>query len=232
MGIVQCKKHGRAGIIELCSHASEIIDSGSFDHFHEIIVLNKLLVCESCFCQYGLARFQGRDFLEAKSDKEAEELLDAYDEATNQLGETDIKCAECVAAAEVNQARKAGRCDPFPVYERTLTSNHRETLRRLEEYLVGNFDFQPSLLEPQEQKRAVFVFAGSYRKPMTVAVYYVTRADKQDLIVKLISEFLADFSLNQSRIVFYEAELTNTSSLTGVTRRGEERILREIFVNC
>jgi hypothetical protein len=232
MGIVQCKKHGRAGIVELCSHASEIIGSGSFDHLREIVVLNKLLVCERCFDQHGLARFQGRDFLETKSDKEAEELLDAYDEAVNQLGETDVKCAECVAAAEINQARKAGRCDPFPVYERTLTSNHRETLRRLEEYLVGNFDFQPSLLDPQEQKRAVFVFAGGYRKPMTVAVYYVTRTDKQDYIVKLISEFLTDFSLNQSKIVFYESELINTSSFTDVTSRGEERILREVFVNC
>jgi len=235
MGKVQCKRHGGAGTVQLCSHAAEIVDSGSFDHFYEVGVLGKLLVCERCYHQHGLERFQGRSILTEASDEEAEKLSESHDEACDQMGGTELKCAECVAAAEVNQARKAGRPDPFPVYERTLNSDHWVTLRHLEEHLVRNFDFHPSLLEREKQRRAVFASAGNYRKPMTVEVYYVTKRDEQEFIVKLVSAFLAEFSFNQCRIVFYEAEVINRwmNSYGGlVTQRGEENIIHEIFINC
>jgi hypothetical protein len=165
-----------------------------------------------------------------------EELTDAYQEIYERLEGRHVRCVECVAAAQVCQARKEGRPDPFPVYERTLTYNHREVLGQLEGYLVRNFKFQRSTIGPDKRKPAVFVQAGDYRQPMTVKAYYVTKAQDQDRIASLVTNFLRGVELNQCKMLFLEAEVWHTWSNPekGVSGgyRGEEKPLREIYVNC
>ena len=66
--------------------------------------------------------------------------------------------------------------------------------------------------------------------------YYVTSFDDQNQIIALIADFLAGKPYNQGKIAFYEAENWKTwfSPETGVTggSRGEERLLREVHLNC
>ncbi|MGO9487161.1 MAG: hypothetical protein ACLPX9_21735 [Rhodomicrobium sp.] len=233
MGICICEKHGRAGIVEVCPHAGDLIDKGRYGDFHLIDVLGLLLVCEECFRGYNLQQFENRPRFWEHPDEQAEE---AYLGIYERLEGRRVKCAECVATAEVAQARRDGKPDPFPVFERTLTANHREVLEQLEAHLIHNFDFEPSIVEHQRKERAVFVQGGNYREPLTVTVYYVTAADKQEQIASLIADFLAAFELNQCRIRFFQAEIWittyNAEKRPSGAYRGQETLLREIFLNC
>jgi hypothetical protein len=233
MGIIICKKHGRAGIVELCPHAAADIAKGNFGRFHRIKIFGMLIVCEGCLFKFGLAQFEFRpSFLDYQED----ELVAAYEASYERLEGRRVECIECVAAAEVSQARREGKPDPYPVYEHTLTSNHHATLDGLKEYLARNFKFRHTIIEPDGRKLAMFVESGHYRKPMTVKVYYVMSAQEQDLIVSLVTNFVKNVELNQCRVVFLEAEVWNTWSNPekGVSggSRGPEKLLREVFVNC
>lgn len=233
MGKCICARHGHTGIVEVCPHAGDSIANGCYGDFHLIDVFGKLLVCKECFHRYGLSQFENCPRLWEHPD---EKLEDAYFEIYDRLEGRRVECAECVAAAEVAQARKDGRPDPFPVFERTLTANHRETLDRLEAHLIRNFDFQLSAVRPDGKKRAVFVEGGHYRLPLTVTAYYVTAADEQERIASLIANFLAEFELNQCKACFFEAEVwitwVNVEKHVSGGRRDEETLLREIFLNC
>jgi hypothetical protein len=228
-----CERHGHTGIVEVCPHAGDIIANGCYGDFHLIDVYGLLLVCEECFHRYGLSQFENCPCLWDHPDQKVE---DAYFEIYERLEGRRVKCAECVAAAEVAQARKDGRPDPFPVFERTLTENHRETLDRLKAHLIRNFDFQFSAVEPDGKKRAVFVKGGHYRQPLTVTVYYITAANGQERIASLVANFLAEYELNQCRIRFLEAEVwttwVNVAKRASGGYRGQETLLREIFMNC
>jgi hypothetical protein len=129
-----------------------------------------------------------------------------------------------------------GRPDPYRVYERTLTENHREILNELEAHLISRFEFQFSAVNPAKRERAVFVRGGDYRQPLTVTTYYVTTAEEQDFIVLLLTDFLAKFELNQAKVAFFAAEVWTTwfnpEKRTSGGRRGKEKLLRETFINC
>jgi hypothetical protein len=232
MGITICEKHGRAGIVELCPHAAADITNGDLGRFHRIEILDVLIVCEECLSKCGLSQFEHRP---SWFDSQDDELFEAYGKAYELLDGRQCRCMECVAAVEVSQARKEGRPDPYPVYERTLTSNHHATLDDLKDYLARKFKFRHTIIEPDGHRLALFVEGGNYRKPMTVKVYYVIDANEQDLIVSLVTDFIKDIELNQCRIVFLETEVWNTWSNPekGVSggSRGPEKLLREVFVN-
>ncbi len=232
MTLVICPKHGAHGIIELCPHAADLVDKGCYNTFHTIEICTTLLVCEECLQKYDLGKF--KDCSSILDDDYDDDLVDAYFEAYEQLEGRQIECRECVAAAEVKQARKNGEPDPFPVYERTLNSNHRDILDLLKAHLTSNFKFQHSVVEKQEP--ACFIYGGGYREPLTVKVYYVTAETEQNYIIGLVKNFLADFELNQGRILFYEKEVwvtwSNPEQGTSGGSRGDERLLQNSFINC
>ncbi len=161
MGKCICEKHGHTGIVEVCPHAGDLIASGRYGDFHLIEMLGLLLVCEECWHRYDLRQFENceGDF-ETFDDK----ILDAFYAVYERLEGRRVECAECVAAAEVAQARRDGKPDPFPVYERTLTANHRDALDQLEAHLIRNFDFKPSIVETYRKRPTVFVQGGQYRR--------------------------------------------------------------------
>jgi hypothetical protein len=231
-GITICKKHGRAGLVEFCPHVADVIASGNYCHFHRIEVLGTLLVCSQCLRKYGLEQFERRrSYIEEPDDG----LIDAYEKSYECLEERRQGCAECVAAAEVAQARKDGKPDPFPVYERTLTANQQATLYELKACLLLNFKFQPSVRDADRRTPAMFLAGGNYRWPMTLTIYYITVPEEQDRIASLVANFLRGMELNQGKIIFFEAEVCITKSNYGAgtshSYRGHEVLLREIYLN-
>jgi hypothetical protein len=236
MGLYLCKKHGRAGIVEACPHAADTISEGHYGQFHRIEFFGTLLVCQECLRNYDLANFKGLPSYFASELPDYDDAVEAFTEIYERLEGRRVFCSECVAAAEVTQARREGRPDPYPVYERTLTENHREILNELEAHLIDRVEFQFSKVNHAERRKAVFVHGGNYRQPVTVTIYYVTTTDDQDFIVLLVANFLAKFELNQAKAVFFAEEVwitwSNPEKGTSGGRRGEEKLLRETFINC
>ncbi len=235
MGICLCEKHGRAGIVVVCPHVSELVSRGRYGRFHRLRVLGEDVFCGDCFHATGLDDLARDPAVDGRGIAElADAVIETYFGAIERLGQrTTAHCAECVAAAEVTQARIDGRPDPFPVFERTMTSHHGGALSELRAYLVSEFAFRESIAPRVDAGAApaVSVVAGTYRQPLTVRAYYVVKAAAQERIVGLVSAFLAGRELDQARVEFYEAEIWETSGL-GLRYRGEEKLLRDALLNC
>ncbi|MDC8004094.1 hypothetical protein POV27_08515 [Aureisphaera galaxeae] len=77
MGAINCKKHGRQLIIEVCEHAYEALHSRQKLDLLKIPILN-LRVCTSCYDQF---RFQ------AVPDITIEDLLELDDEEADRIGD-------------------------------------------------------------------------------------------------------------------------------------------------
>ncbi|MCP4215719.1 MAG: hypothetical protein GY765_13785 [bacterium] len=235
MGKMINKIHGRSGFLEACSHVAEEIDNNRYGQFHQA---GTLLVCEACLRKYHLERLEGIEPANKgiSSFWENEELLEEYFEAYDQVPDSDrnIRCSECVAVAKVEQARRNGEDDPFPTYEKTLNSHNSEIIQELKNLLMVNFQFRNSIVIDNES--SLRIAAGGYRYPLTVTIYYVTNEDDQNRIVNTIDVFFHDKELNQAKILFYEAEVWETHSnhedgrIGG--RRGEEKLAREVILNC
>ena len=235
MGICLCDKHGRAGIAVVCRHVSELVSRGRYGGFHRVSVLGEDVFCGDCFRTTGLdAMARARGAAGMKEPRVELGRLDAaigaYFAAIERLGQgTTAHCAECVAAAEVTQARMDGRPDPFPVFERTMTSHHRGALAELRSCLAGELASRESAARVPSP--GVTVCPGTYRQPLTVRAYQVVEAAAQDRVIGLVSVFLAGRELDQARVEFYEAEIWETTGL-GLRCRGEEVLLRHALLNC
>ena len=70
---------------------------------------------------------------------------------------------------------------------------------------------------------AVFFNPGSYSRPFTVMVYYVTARTEQDRVTAIVDEFFQGQERNQLKIQFFESERTNPSDV---------KLLEEIRRNC
>lgn len=190
-------------------------------------------MCGDCLVASGLDGFDGETASSIRNDGD---LQLRYLEAAGRYADAAARCGECVAAAEVAQARREGRPDPYPVYERTMTSHHEAELEALLAVLLKSFQFRPSLvwlgIPRYDDHPAVFVSGGGYREPLGVKTYYVTEPGDQDQIIDLVSRFLAGRELDQAMIEFYEAEnwTTGPDGLGG--SRGEEKLLRRTFLHC
>ena len=242
MGICLCDKHGRSSIAMVCPHVRDLVSCGRFGRFHRLSPFGDVF-CSGCVRACGLDRFERDPRVAGKDLTELDDAaLEAYFEALGRIGEgTTAHCAECVAVAEIRQARVDGRPDPYPVYERTLTSHHQVVLRELQAHLSSEFSFQRSMVPPPargegEQARALTVRPGTYRQPMTVRAYYVIDPAAQDRIIDLVAGFLDGRELDQARVEFYESEVweswqdPNTGLAGGY--RGREKLLREARLNC
>lgn len=232
MGIIICPKHGRAGLVESCAHVGETLDEGLFGNFEKLNVFGTMLLCHRCFDDLGFSGYlniKTKDFSSWNNP-----LFERYERDYERIPGRRALCAECVAAAEVADSRRKGKCDPFPVFERTITSNDKATIGEIEDQIGSNFDFRKSIVA--EDKAACFVIPGTYRKPLTVKVYYVTDRFEQDKIKSFLLSLLEGRQMNEAKVEFWEAEIwtswTNDKTGTQGHKRGAEVLLREEYLNC
>ena len=233
MGVCICKKHGRSGIVVTCAHVAASLDAGRFGDFHLIQLMGHLLVCSDCLTTHGFDAFV--DLPSAlpspanQGNFDADEaVLIAYEAACERLGTHKPFCSSCVDEIEFQQARRDGRPDPFPVYERTLTSLNQDLIDTLERRLLDRFKFRESIV--QKKTCALEVYPGDYRRPLTLRTYYVVDPEDQRRIVDAVSSFLRDQQLNQARVQFWEAEAWTQTKVRGW--RGAEKLLHSVDLNC
>jgi hypothetical protein len=219
----------------VCPHVAQDLDRGVFGNFEKVSVMGSLLLCRECYLNNGFDQF--RDYkcnnLPRHEWPETDEtVLDKFEDAYKTLEGRRGYCAECVAAIQVNQARKDGEKDPFPIYEKTMTSHDQVRIQALADYLTRHFDFQGSIVT--KTKVAAFVTPGNYRQPTTVKIYYVLDQHQQDKIILLTSDFLKDLPLNQAKVEFWEAEKWTAWKTKNGTAgsRGKEVLQREAYLNC
>jgi hypothetical protein len=226
MGMTLCNTHGLADIALPCPHAAKELENKRYGKFSKVQLF---LICADCLHKYELERFVDNDVWE-----EDEEVFEAYLNATEKIEHSTPWCCECVAVVEVEQARREGRDDPFPVYEKTLNSHSMDVINELQTQLTKRFKFEEPIVE--DNHLAVFVWPGTYTRPLTLQIYYVTSENKQSHIVEFVNEFFQDLRENQVKVQFLEAEVWDTwsNAETGVSgaKRGDEKLLREVFLNC
>lgn len=243
MGIIHCKKHGKQGFIEVCEH---IHDEYKNDIYHKPRRFTSgnlyfIEVCDICWQKYDLDRFQHfseislDEFLDLDNEKAKslkDEWRNVYD-SVNRRG----WCVQCIAEVKVKQARRNNEPLPFPVFEKTLTENQRELVEELKKNLLETFHFQKSVrcLIPYENFPAVFVQTGAFTYPLSIKIYYILAEKEQNEIIEFVKTFIQQTELSQARIAFWEAESwIKTENRFGLYsyHQGEEKLLREVYLNC
>lgn len=101
MGIVICKTHGRAGLIEVCSHVAAQIDDGRAPSGHRLTIMHWQFLCDDCFHAYRIESFASLAELPLEerfcvTDGRAE----AFEAALEAMEGLRIFCGSCFAEAE------------------------------------------------------------------------------------------------------------------------------------
>jgi hypothetical protein len=218
MGICSCEVHGSQSWIETCPHIGEAFRKGVvLQRFKVFSGLLNVEVCNHCFQRHNLSRFEVEPYPEWDEHWATYDLLHADSEG---------HCLVCVAAAELAAARREGRPDPFPAYERTLTFLQSEIVEKLDAILLRSFDFRRSVVDSNH--RALSVCHGSITYPLTVTVYYVTDREQQDAILQCIANFFKDVQQRQYRVQFLRSENWGpVAEHSGTWGRGPEEIIRD-----
>jgi hypothetical protein len=235
MGVTICEKHGQAGFVEMCSHTSALVDRGLLPTGHRLTALGGLLVCGDCFELLGFSRFASLEDMPIEQRISADtSLWQAFEEAYNKIERRRSICAECLAAIEIEDARRKGLPDPFRVFERTLTSNESALIKDLEDQIKSAFPFKMSAV--QSTDLAVWLIPGTYRRPLTLKIYYETEGAIQESVAALLCSLLQDVPSNQAKLEFWEVEnwssRPNATATATIATRGPETLLREIYLNC
>jgi hypothetical protein len=245
MEIEGCPDHGSLGYAVVCQHVANAIHYLSYGCYHWIGVrasfIEPMLVCEDCLSTYRLERFtleNIRDICNFNQEEPPEYIEDFLNAYKLILGSTTV-CSECLAVAQVTQARKEGKDEPFPIYGKTITTNHRELLQDLKTLLLGQIpipmSIQPSIA-PSFSQPALFLNPGAYTRPLEIVIYYILNERDQQKLLTVIDEFFQYQHLNQVVIKFYEAEVWeisfNPENQVRSWKRGEEKLLKEVFLNC
>jgi hypothetical protein len=66
MGIVNCSKHGGTGFWETCAHVGAEFGQGNYPQFHQLTFHENVVVCDRCWEQYDLARFESHPDIAGK----------------------------------------------------------------------------------------------------------------------------------------------------------------------
>jgi hypothetical protein len=126
----RCPEHGGAGHFEICIHLHP-------EHEGERPVermVGGMRVCEACVARFELGPFEGwREWEPERGLRER--FLQIYDRFYDSDAHT-FACMYCLDEHELRCTRAAGQPDPFPVYERTLTGRHPDTIKALEQHIT------------------------------------------------------------------------------------------------
>ena len=213
-----CKTHGSAIPLGICPHVAEEIDNKRYGQFYKVHALDIwLLICEDCLHRYHLeplhaisAKLSDRvsPFTLVQDSKyikafEHHEQFGDIDEFQNKLT---YRCEQCIAVVQVEQARRNGEDDPFPVYEKTLNSHHTEVIEALRIQTMENFR---SIINVAKSVSSYAVEAepGTLFYPLTIRINWVATEDQQKQIVSFIDAFMQSQELNQAKILFFDKEV-------------------------
>ena len=231
MGLVICNKHGEQGFFEVCEHIYGDLNKGEYPEMKELSLL-RVKVCDDCYDRNGineLPKISLNDALndpEAVSDKEVELAYTKYKQIKRF-----VFCRICAMEIQLQWSRQQGKEDPFEAFENTMTFREKNIADELKKHLLKSFEFQQSIINPDS--KALFIYPGHIGKPLLIQIYYVTTLNEQNMLIKLIEEFLQKLEKKQRKILFYESE----SWIKGKTaegyethHRGQEKILKEVFI--
>lgn len=231
MGLIICNKHGEHGFFEVCEHIYNDLKKGVYPEMKELSLL-RVKVCEACYDRNGISELPKISLSDALHNPEAvsEEEVDLAYTKYKQIKRFCF-CRLCAKEIQLEWARQQRKKDPFEAFENTLTFKEKNITDELKKYLLENFKFQQSIINPDSE--ALFIYPGHIGGPLLVKVYYVTVPNEQNILIKLIDEFFQTQSKNQRKILFYESE----SWIKGETAdgyithsRGVEKILKEVFI--
>jgi hypothetical protein len=164
-----------------------VIGEGCYGAFRTLdLIVVGIIVCDACLQRYGLEcnprPIRDKD-LDLR-DEDVDLIGEVYEKFRRIEGQT-IRCIECIATAQVAQARRDGQPDPFPVYERTLTSHQKQLIQQLRDLPAREIEFKRSVVHPERSEGALFLTAGTYTRPLTVTTYCLVDPARQDHVVAL-----------------------------------------------
>lgn len=233
MGIFQCPIHGHQGFDEYCEHIFEDFENEVIPEMKELpILLTK--ICDTCFTKYKVRELEhvtleGILELSEEVQIEVEEQLMAIYESIKRKG----KCIECLNNLHLTVARRMGKELPFKPYENTLMHKDNETIEKLRNFLIANFEFQKFKNKELSSLEAFTIISGAVSYPFSISFYYITNKEKQKKLLKLIDTFFEHIPQKQRKISFYESNnwITEDRGIYGIqSYRGEQKLLLERIV--
>jgi hypothetical protein len=252
MGIIVCEKHGDQGFYEVCGHIDEEYKRNIYHKYRRfnLSVLGGPLVCDECWRIYNLDRFQ--DFSKMTEEKffdldegMAKQFEDEWDKVYN-LIDRRCWCVQCVAEIQVRQERKNNEPDPFRVFENTLTSNHQNEVKKIENRLIDELGIQkysfsyehfetPDCSSKHIDSPALFVNFGAFTYPMTISIHAVISEMQQNKIIEQINKTFESVACNQVKIEFYAEDIWTASKACDKTihyKSSRGSLLKEVYLNC
>lgn len=231
MGLVICNKHGEQGFFEVCEHLYNDLNKGVYPEMKELSLL-RVKVCEDCYNKYEINKLPLVSLSDVLNDPDAVSDED-FELAHNKYKQIKrfVFCRICAMEIQLQWARKQGKKDPFDAYENTITFKEKNIAGELKKYLLENFEFQQSIINPGSE--ALFIYPGHIGEPLLIKIYYVVVSNEQNMLIKLIDEFFQKQDKKQRKILFYESEswIKGKTDAGYITHhRGEEKILKEIFI--
>src|SRR4051794_10918108 len=106
MVVIDCSKRGNSGILEVCIHAGAESRERNCKPLHRLNFFQNVLVCESCWERYDIARFESHPDIEGKSFYEADEdkpVVKEYFRIYNCINtQSQSWCATCISEIQGN----------------------------------------------------------------------------------------------------------------------------------
>jgi hypothetical protein len=247
MALVKCKKHGGAGLRELCGCLDQAITQGLFPKTYELTDLE--VVCQSCaefICKNYSPTNITLDTLHSV-DVEIELSKENWVLFYNKHNQTSVCwCELCYQDFKVKRARYEDKPIAFDVYEKTLEYQDKAIIDKLYEYLLGAYPFKLKLYDDDYRYsyslpntkgiKALEVHYGYILRPLTISVWYVTEKEQQKLVLNIIEQFFKQEQEEkyQRKVIFYEAEtprieIENEAEGWGYTTKEDEVVLLEIL---
>jgi len=231
MGLILCNKHGGQGFFEICEHIQADLNNGIYPTMIKFPIFN-VKVCQDCYDNISAHEIPDISLDELFSNY-SEQDIDKIDKSVqikyNQINRSAI-CTICNLEHKLIYARKQGQEDPFEAFENTLTFIQQHTIDELEEYLLKNYNFLPSIVT--EDQKALSITTGNIAKPLLITIYYITAPEEQNKVIQLIDNFFSSQKLTQRRIHFFEKEnwIEKQEKTYTSHHRGEEQLIRDIII--
>lgn len=250
MAITVCKKHGESGVISMCNHIFEKLNSGIYPSFFQLPIY-KVRICKKCFEKYNLEKIVSDYKIDKKNvDELRGQRTDIYSIAPDYYFEMGIlkednpellieleliynslnrkaECSDCVDKVHLDYAKKNDLPQPFEPFENTIMREDDKRITEIENLLSNYFN-------ENSFKKSAVVFEGSIRKPLSIKIYGVTDNKEQKLILELIENYFKKITEKQRKIIFFEtfpqktekvinSEMTSLSYIDG-------KILSEVII--
>ena len=205
---INCPRHGKQEYEVVCEHLNGSFDQGIYPDFHKIRGLTPAWVCNDCFSEYRMERYDQITVKDLESlDKlpadKAEKIMKDFSQTYKRLNKKPV-CNQCIAELELQMARNEDRPLPFKPFENTLGFLEIDLVNELKELLISSFDFE-SIPRPEIGMNipSLSVAYGAVTYPLTIKIYRKRVPEEQQKILELIDHFFYDVSKKQRNIKFF-----------------------------